>query len=93
MSVLRGGSNYAPALPRSAVDMALAPARSAEDSAAKSTGTTVLDFINRVCTAELCAAKNDGIWTYRDFEHLSVATAKGLAGEFKKVGTELMKRK
>jgi hypothetical protein len=90
ITVLRGGSQYNPELPRVEVHQALANAVTAEDSAVAETGATSLQFLDRVCSAETCAARKGETWTYRDFEHLSVAASQGLASAFAEAATTLL---
>ncbi len=90
ITVLRGGSQYNPEIPRVEAQQALANAVTAEDSAVAETGATSLQFLDRVCSAETCAARNGETWTYRDFEHLSVAASQGLASAFTEAATTLL---
>ena len=93
ITVLRGGSSYNPQVSRAEAQSALSGAVAAEDAAVSDTGAVSLQFFDRVCTAQSCAARNGDTWTYRDFEHLSVRTSQSLSSAFADTATTLQKER
>jgi peptidoglycan/LPS O-acetylase OafA/YrhL len=90
ITVLLGGSRYNPQVPRSRAKTSLSRAVAAEDAAVAETGADHLQFFDVVCASSTCSARNGEDWTYRDFEHLSVATARGLSSSFRDMATRVM---
>jgi peptidoglycan/LPS O-acetylase OafA/YrhL len=90
ITVLLGGSRYNPQVPRALAKTSLSRAVAAEDAAVAETGADHLQFFDVVCPSPTCSAWNGEDWTYRDFEHLSVATARGLSSTFRDMATQVM---
>jgi hypothetical protein len=92
ITVLLGGSRYNPQVPRSLAKTSLSRAVAAEDAAVAETGADHLQFFDVVCPSPspTCSAKNGAAWTYRDFEHLSVATARELSSAFKDMAERVL---
>ena len=74
-SVLAIGSPFTPSMSQAAVDAMLLAATDAERAAARETGATFLEMRPLVCGTDGCGVKSAAGWTYRDYEHLSVATS------------------
>jgi len=90
ITVLRGGSPYAPEVPRDQAQQDLARAVAAEEGAVAQTGAEHLQFFDVICPSAVCSARNGEKWTYRDFEHLSVTTSNDLAPAFQQMAEKVV---
>jgi len=90
LTVLNGGSPYAPEIPRAQARAELGPAVAAENAAVAQTGAGHLQFFDNVCPGVVCSARNGDTWTYRDFEHLSVTTSQDQAQSFQHMAEQMM---
>jgi len=82
LTILAGRAGDGTAIPREDARRAQLPGTMAQEAAARATGATSIDFFDAVCPTSTCATRIDSVFTYRDFEHLSVATARSLAPAF-----------
>ncbi len=89
VSVLTIGSPFTPTMSQGKVDAMLLGATAAERDAALASGATFLEFRSQVCGKRGCSVKGPTDWTYRDYEHLSVAMSYRLTPVFADLAASL----
>ena len=90
ITLLAGSAVEDAAIPRDQARRAQLPGMAAQAAAIDATGATSIDFFDVVCPSSTCTTGIGSSWTYRDFEHLSVATSKILAPAFRDLARQLL---
>jgi hypothetical protein len=90
ISIIAGHAGDGDRIPREDARRAQLPGRVAQAAAAGATGATSIDFFDIVCPASTCTTQVGSVLTYRDFEHLSVATSRSLAPAFRDLAKRLL---
>jgi len=54
----------------------------AEEQATTATAARSVDFAATLCPEDQCSTLRDGVWRWRDGDHISVEESRLLAGEF-----------
>ncbi len=90
ISIIAGVPRDGPEIPREDARRAQLPGHIAQAAATAATGATSIDFFDVVCPSSTCTTEVGSVLTYRDFEHLSVATSRSLAPAFRDLAKRLL---